>query len=182
MRPVRAILSRRPLRRDTRGVSAVEFALVLPFLVLLYLGGYQLSDAIAAQRKVTTTTRAIVDLTSRYTTVTNADLDMILNASRQIMAPYPTTNASMTISQISIDKDGKGTVDWSRPLHGKALVVGDTFDVPTEIQQPNTTILVAATSYLYVPVVARTLVGDIPMREQIIMSPRASNSIPLKAS
>jgi hypothetical protein len=30
--------------------------------------------------------------------------------------------------------------------------------------------------------VARTLLGDIPMREQIIMSPRASNSIPLKAS
>jgi Flp pilus assembly protein TadG len=177
-----AILSRHALRRDIRGISAVEFALVLPFLVLLYLGGYQLSDAIAAQRKVTTTTRAIVDLTSRYTTVTNADLDMILNASRQIMAPYSTSTASMTISQISIDATGKGTVDWSRPFQGTGLLVGSTFDVPTEIQQPNTTILVASTSYLYVPIVARTLLGDIPMREQIIMSPRASNSIPLKAS
>jgi len=178
MRPG-AGFSLRALGRDIRGVSAVEFALVLPFLVLIYLGGYQLSDAIAAQRKVTTTTRAIADLTSRYTTVTDNDLDTVLNASRQIMAPYSTSNASLTISQVSIDADGVGTVDWSRPLHGTALEVGSTFDVPTEIRQPNTSILVASMTYLYVPVVAGNLLGTIPMHEQIIMSPRASNSIPL---
>jgi Flp pilus assembly protein TadG len=172
----------RAVARETRGVSAVEFALVLPFLILLYLGGYQLSDAIAVQRKVTTTTRAIVDLTSRYTTVTNADLDMILNASRQIMAPYSTANSSMAISQITIDKDGKGTVAWSRPFQGDPLVVGDEFDVPADIRQPNTAILVASMTYIYTPVVARTLIGNIPMHEQIFMSPRASNAIPLAAS
>jgi Flp pilus assembly protein TadG len=112
--------------------------------------------------------------------VTNADLDMILNASRQIMAPYSTAAASMTISEIAIDKDGKGTVTWSRPFQGQALVVGDEFDVPDHIRDlKESSILVASMTYTYTPIVARTLLGNIPMHDQIIMSPRASNSIPL---
>jgi len=170
----------RSLRQDRRGVSAIEFALVLPFLILLYLGGYQLSDAIAAQRKVTIATRSIVDLTSRYTSVTNADLATILNASRQVMAPYSTTHASMSVSQIAIDKDGNGTVMWSYPTDGGGLTPGESFDVPAEIRQPNTWILVGEMAYDYTPVVGQGLIGRIPMRDEIIMSPRASNSVELK--
>ena len=51
-----AVRVRRPLRRllrDERGVSAVEFAMLLPLMVTLYLGGVEVSQAIAVDRKVT---------------------------------------------------------------------------------------------------------------------------------
>jgi Flp pilus assembly protein TadG len=60
----------RRLWADQGGVSAVEFAICLPFIVLLYLGGYQLSDSISAYRKVTAATRTVADLTSQSTSVT----------------------------------------------------------------------------------------------------------------
>jgi Flp pilus assembly protein TadG len=52
------------LARDTRGVSAVEFALLLPLMIALYLGAVELSQGIAADRKVTLTTRTIADPTT----------------------------------------------------------------------------------------------------------------------
>lgn len=169
------------LGRDRRGVALTEFAFALPLMALMYLGGYQLCDAISAYRKVTTTTRAVADVTSQYTSVNNADLDTILAASQQIMSPYSVANSKLVISQIAIDKDGVATVAWSRGKNISGLVAGSPFTVPASIKVPNTSILVAEIQYLYKPMVAAGLIGDIPMRDRIIMMPRATSSIKWKS-
>lgn len=165
------------LQRDIRGVGAVEFALSLPFLVLLYIGGYQFSDAISAYRKVTVATKTVADLTSQYTSVTNDDLDQILAASQQVLTPYKVANAQLTVSQISIDGSGNPKVSWSRGLNTAALTEGTDFTVPASIKQNNTSLIVATIRYNYVPVAASSLIGTIPMRDVIIMSPRASSTV-----
>jgi Flp pilus assembly protein TadG len=45
----------RRFARDRRGVSAVEFALLAPIMVALYLGCVEVSDAVSADRKVSLT-------------------------------------------------------------------------------------------------------------------------------
>lgn len=101
------------LARERRGVGAVEFAVAAPFLILLYVGGYQLMDAISAYRKVTTATRTMADLTTRQREVTKDQVEAIMEASKQIMAPYSTRGAVMRITQITFDKKGRPNVDWS---------------------------------------------------------------------
>lgn len=165
------------LIKDLRAVSATEFAMVLPFLVTLYLGGYQLSDAISAYRKVTFTTRTIADLASQYTSVSDTDLDTILNASEQVLAPYKTQNATMQITQVKVDASLVSTVDWSRGKNVADLAVGTAYALPSSIKQANTYVIIAVVNYNYTPVVAPTLVGSIPMKDQIILSPRAANQI-----
>ena len=41
------------LAKDERGVSAVEFALILPLMLTLYFGGVEVSQGVAIDRKVT---------------------------------------------------------------------------------------------------------------------------------
>ena len=165
------------LLRDIRGVSAVEFAFVLPFLELLFVGGFLLSDAISAYRKVTAATKTVADLTTQYTSVTDSELDQILAASQQVMAPYKVANARITVSQVSVDNNGNAKISWSRGLNTPAMTVGTDFTIPATIKQNNTSLIVAEITYSYVPVVASNMFGTIPMRDNIIMSPRASSTV-----
>lgn len=175
MKSLVASMSR--LKDDTRGVSIVEFAFSLPFLILLYIGGYQLTDAISAYRKVTTATRTIADLSSQYTSVYDSDLDTVLNASQQVMAPYSSATAKMLVSQIKTDGSGNSTVDWSRGKNIAPLTPSSSFVLPASIKQNNTSLIVAQINYDYVPKLASSLIGTIPLSETIIMSPRRTESV-----
>jgi Flp pilus assembly protein TadG len=163
--------------RDADGTSAIEFGLTLPLLVLLFVGGFQLNDAIAAYRKLTMATRTIVDVTSQFTTVDSAKLGSIMGASKQVMAPYSTVDSTMVLSQIKIDANRAATIDWSVATNAAALTPGSDYDLAYNIRQPQTYILVARMTYLYKPLFASALLGKIPMTETIIMSPRASDRI-----
>src|SRR5262249_37741832 len=101
------------LARDPGGVSAVEFAFLLPVMLTLYFGAVEVSQGIAADRKVTITARTVADLAARVTQVTNAEKDGILSAASAVMAPFSGTNARVRLSQVKIDKNGNPTVDWS---------------------------------------------------------------------
>ncbi|WP_022686397.1 TadE/TadG family type IV pilus assembly protein [Sphingomonas phyllosphaerae] len=169
---------RRPrLLYDIAGTSVIEFGPSLPLLIPLFVGGFQLNDAIAAYRKLTVTTRTIVDLTSQFTIVDNTRLNSIMNASKQVMAPYSTTDTTMIINQVKIDANRVAPIDWSIARNTATLRPRSEYNLAINVRQPETYILVARMTYLYKPLFASKLLGSIPMTETIIMSPRASDRV-----
>ena len=169
-------------RQDKDGVALIEFAFSVPILMLLFVGGYQLSDVLFAYRKVTLATRTISDLTTRYTKVSDSDLDMILNASQQVMSPYQPSAARMTVSQIDTDDKGVSKVAWSRGKNTAGLTVNSDFTLPATVKQNSTSLIVSQIVYTNTPIIASGVLGTIPLKEQMIMSPRASDKIPLDNS
>jgi len=169
----------RRLKRDARGVALLEFAFVAPILLVLFVGGYQVMDATSAYRKVTRTVRTLADLTSQSTSLTTAQADQILNTSNKVMAPYPTANAVLRISQVQVSATGVATITWSRAVNGTGYVAGSVATLPAGLNQPNTYLIYAEINYNYVPNVASSILGPIPLRDTILMSPRNSNQIPL---
>ena len=165
---------------DSQGMAVVEFALCLPFLALLYLGSYQLMDALACNRKVTVTTRAIADLTSQYSTLGTAGADQILSASAQILAPYNAANALFRVSQLYTDKNGTTTVMWSRAKNGSALVTGATVTPPATILVNDNYLIYAEVSYTYTPIARYGLLAPIALADTVYMSPRVSTSVKLQ--
>ncbi len=169
---------------DRRGVAAVEFAMILPVLLLLYLGGVEVSQAVSIYRKVTLTARSISDLVARTTNVTNAEMTNILNAAASVAAPYPLGNITVVVSSVNIDVNGVAKIAWSDAYNGTKRSVGATVSVDSRLKIPNTarTLIWAEVEYKYTPTIGYVITGQMTLKDQIYMSPRLSETVTRSAT
>lgn len=167
----------RRLGADNRGVAAVEFALVAPAIILLYLVGFDVCEAATVYRKVTDTTAQIASVTSQYTQMTSGNVSLVESASAQIMAPYSTGPLSIVLSEVSTDANGTPTVTWSQAYQGTPLAVGASVTMPANYNAANSSYILVQTTYTYTPVIAGNFIGPIQMASQLVMLPRNSTSI-----
>jgi Flp pilus assembly protein TadG len=164
---------------DRRGVSAVEFALLLPLMLTLYLGGVELSQGISIDRKVTLTARTVADLVAQaqsVSTATTADANAALGASAAILAPYPIDSAKIVVSVIDIDKNGNAKVRWSSAKNTSARAAGSSVTLPTALNVPETSLVWGEASYNYQPSIGYVVTGAMNLNEQIFMRPRIDNA------
>jgi Flp pilus assembly protein TadG len=93
-------------RNDTAGVSAVEFALVLPVMLILWAGMAEMAHAIDNWRKVTQLARTVVDLTSQGDTsdpIASATMNDILASATAVLRPFASTNTTIVVSALGVD-------------------------------------------------------------------------------
>jgi Flp pilus assembly protein TadG len=170
------------LGRDQRGVSAVEFAMILPLMITLYLGAVEISQGVGIDRKVTLTTRTVADLTSQVTTVTSSDISSILNASAQVIMPYDATQVKVTVSQVKIDANSTATIDWSCTLNGTKRGTGSSVTLPSALVVASTYLIWSEVSYSDRPTIGYVVTGTLNLSDQIYMRPRQSTSVTLSGS
>jgi Flp pilus assembly protein TadG len=168
--------------KDRSGMSAVEFAMLLPLMMTLYLGTSEISQGISINRKVTLTARSLSDLASQPTNITNADMTNILNAASAVVAPYTVSNLKATVSEVTIDANGKATVTWSDTYQGTARSVGSTVTLPTALDVANTSLILGEVTYTYKPPIGYVVTGTLTLKDQMYMRPRQSNSVTRSAS
>jgi Flp pilus assembly protein TadG len=157
---------------DRRGVAAVEFAILLPILALLALGCVEVTDGLIIKRKLTHTTSSIGDLIAQSKIITDADMANIMLASTAIMRPYPEASLKVIVSGVLLDADSNGKVLWSDAKGTEPLQIDSTYDVPDDLKNPNTFLVISESSYVYTPRVAYLITGDVPMKDLFFMKPR----------
>jgi Flp pilus assembly protein TadG len=124
---------RRPTARarfllDDGAISAVEFALILPIALMLYLGLVELALGLRASQRLDFVAHTLSDLTAQQLTggATSAQAGMnettiqsIFSAATALIAPFSATGLQMTISEVTIAADSsqtsgyKASVNWS---------------------------------------------------------------------
>lgn len=109
----RAQRSLRAFLRDRSAVSAIEFCIIAPVLVALFLGSITLfigySDSVTAEKASFT----VADILARKTTVNTADLQ-VMDSLFQAMLPPSHGLTTFRISSVTM-ANGKLDVAWSWP-------------------------------------------------------------------
>lgn len=167
----------RRLVGDQRGVSAVEFALILPIMLLLLFGGVELGDALTIDRKVTHVTSTLSDLVAQSKSITDADMTNIFNAATSIMTPYPATSLKMKVSGITIDANSKATVAWGYAKNDTALSKGAAVTVPAALLQASTFLVFTEVHYPYTPDVGYVMMGTFDLNDKFYLRPRLSDKV-----
>jgi Flp pilus assembly protein TadG len=165
------------LRRDQKGMGAVEFAMVLPVMLTLYLGAVETSQGVAIQRKVTLTARTVADLASRVTSINNAEMTNMLTATSAVIAPFAAGELKVTISAVSIDANGIAKVAWSDSLNGTKRAINSTVSLPAALNVANSQLIWSEVNYNYVPSIGYVVTGALNLFDQIYMRPRLSETV-----
>lgn len=106
--------------RETRGIAAIEIAFILPFMLLIYFGLFDITALVSVNRKVTYSASIVADLVAQNkTSVLKSKLLDYYSAANLVMAPTPASAvrielfgyriAGSTISQIWKTNNGLAT-------------------------------------------------------------------------
>jgi Flp pilus assembly protein TadG len=137
------------LRVDRRGVSAIEFALIMPILVVLLAGTVDLGQALIANRKVSQISSTVADMISRSSSWKTADVNVILAGSATIMQPFSTTGLTIQLAVVDVAADLSTKVNWSVGYQTTALAKGaaSPLDIPTDVKTAGVQMIVVETKY-----------------------------------
>src|SRR5579863_5175382 len=113
---------------STHAVAAVEFAMVMPVLLLLLLSSFDAGNAIVLYMKVRAATYSLGAITNQYgignAAISPAIMTTITGATSAILSPYSNTPTVIVISQIKATTATNATVSWSYTVNGAAFTQG----------------------------------------------------------
>jgi Flp pilus assembly protein TadG len=182
---------------SNRAVAAIEFAMIMPILLLLFLGSFDAGNAIAIYAKVRSATYSLAAITNQYgngvgtnTPISTSVMTSITGATTAIMAPYSSTPTTVVISQIKATSATAATVSWSySPTAGQALTAGNSFSLPTGFANNScgTSPAVSTTNpcyaiyaqvqYTFTPLFGAFISGPITLSDSIYVTPRITKCV-----
>ncbi|CAN7513820.1 TadE/TadG family type IV pilus assembly protein [Ensifer sp. 1H6] len=123
----------RSLLKDRGGLGGVEFAIVTPLLIMIYVGAFELSLGFTVAGKAARASSAVADLVSQQSEVNKTYLGNMSNVVKSILAPYEGSKYTLKITGIEVSGTNTGTVVWSRDQNGAVpYAVNSTTTVPSQ--------------------------------------------------
>ena len=174
----------RNLRQDTRGVAAIEFALLLPMLITLLIGCLEVTFKIWSTQKAEKLAVTLSDVIAQSTAVTNSDLQSLIGAVDKIMDPFAfgANDGKIIISSVYVPQDEtEADVNWqcSFPTSGglsassKLGAKGATATLPsgfTLVEKDN--VIVTEIFYRYTPIAPGLLFDEAIVYRRAWFKPR----------
>jgi len=190
----RLVRSARAFLRRTQGVAAVEFALLAPLMIALFILTMEFAQAIDTSRKVARMTVQIGDLITQQPDMTPTTLQSIVKIAEATIQPYERSTTAVRVTAIDITTGSapQPKVAWSKCYYDCAALPpatkGATVTLSNDLKIPGMYLIRVETRLAYRPMVAwsegaKEVLGlfsldNIMMGDRYDQHPRVSTKIP----
>jgi hypothetical protein len=178
-------------RRGEQGVAAVELALVFPILLVLLLGGLDITRYMLYHQKVDRITFSVADMVAQSQSVTKLQMDDIVLAAGQIMQPFAFgSNGVVIVSSVYKDPaQTYPTIRWQYVGGGslarvsKVGIVNGTPALPAGLTlNDKDNVIIAETYYLFDPTFNSGVVTKSDIYKEAVYKPRLGSLLTLPNS
>ena len=172
----------RRLREDRRGSLLVEFAMIIPVMTALLMGGVEVARFAQAQQKLDRVVGTLGDVLARAEVATQVEIDKLFAATAHIANPFDLTSDGVVILS-SIGLNGAAVEVLWQAKGGGGLVADSVVGLPgAGATLPNgmtvsgaQTVIVAEVYYDYVPLFLPHLVPATRLYHQAFFRPRLAS-------
>ena len=168
--------------RDQQAIAVVEFALVLPVLMILFYGVVEVTRFILITQKVEKLAHSVADMTAQEHVATTAALDQVLAAASDIMNPYAMTNNGKIVISSLYRTAGvaQASVNWRYEGGGTLAgvtshlgAVGATPTMPTGFTfDERENVIAAEVFYRFSPLISNQFFGTVTVYRAAFYKPR----------
>jgi Flp pilus assembly protein TadG len=167
----RIILRLSVFKDNCQGVAAIEFAYLLPLLIMMTYGVVESSRAVMIHKRFQRAVALVGDLVAREEDIgtdagsAQAEMNGMMKAAEHIMTPYSTATLKMGVTAIKsppLPAAASATkVAWSFPYHSYPVAAKNSsksMPAANMITSGNAAILVEA-EYMYTPILTDLVPG-----------------------
>jgi Flp pilus assembly protein TadG len=166
------------IQKDNQGTAAIEFALIAPILVLMFIGVVELSNYMSVIRKISAAAHTAADLISQETDLSNTELNVLFKASRLVINPLDETILTLGAASVRYDvNDASPVLDWSGNYNAGS--VSGATSLATGLGAAGESVIIVTATYAYTPLFDLVLSGTHTISETAIARPRYINYIGL---
>ena len=179
----------RNLRHDQSGIAAVEFALIFPIMLLLFLGSFETTNLVLAYMKLEASAEMAADLVAQTrvnTVLQSTDFTNITNAAAQVLSPLPTSGTLLKIAFASLTYNtGSAVIDWHTEVNSATPIT--TANIPNNANLANLgnqsngstdSVIIVTLTYSYSSPFTYVLSSSYTLTESAFNRPRYMNCVP----
>ena len=193
---VRTRLLLRTWHADTRGVAAMEFALIAPMMGVMFIGAVEMSQVTTIDRRVTQIAGSTADLVARADKfISQTEIGDIMRVGSYIMKPYNATPVRIVMRNVTSSPSDKNNTkqSWTCTYNGTGQTqtcscTNTAFTLPGNLVTTNDSVVVSEVTYDYVPLIFNYIMkrtwggggGSYTLSETIYMKPRSQTAMLLQ--
>jgi Flp pilus assembly protein TadG len=176
LRRLNRLFSLKAFLQDKRGVSAIEFAMVAPLLIMAYLGLAELTLGMMASRRTSHLAATIGDLAAQSETLSNANITDLWAIGTSMLQPFSTgSKLKMRLTCVTMNSSNQAKVVWSKD-NGKGLAAYskdyNLTSVTTAQIAANESLVVTEVEYDYDSPIGNFLPGETKFKDTFYHHPR----------
>lgn len=163
----------RAFRDEQSGVSTVEFALVTPVLLLIFIpAAWETTNAVLAKRKASQTANVLADLATQSSNINAGSWAQMSQIVERVLFPYDRFDTRLRLIGVRVDNQSRIRVEWQ---YGTARL--DPNSLPDGLLIPNSFYVMSATEVDYEATIGKQVIGDMTFRDTAILTPRLTTDI-----
>lgn len=169
-------------RKDTGGVAAIEFAMIVPLMIMMFVGAVEFSQIITVDRRVSQVASATADLVARTKSLSSTEMDGVLQVVGELVKPYDAAPLKLTVMNVKASPtDATDTkVCWAKAHNGGvgSYTPGQVYALPTGVVEKGDSVIVTEVEYNYIPLIFdHFITGPKKLEEKFYLKPRLSSYV-----
>jgi Flp pilus assembly protein TadG len=177
IRPLAMIRRLREIGSDRAGAALVEMALILPVLLTLFMGSFELTLLVLANMKCTNAAQTMADLIAAQTDVTTANLADYYNGTQFVMSPFSGTPLKIGIASVTFSSSGAEAVAWTATEGSGASNVSNPTTLASGLGTKNDSVIVVQSTYKYTSPISYVLSTSYTLTQTAFSRPRNVTSV-----
>jgi Flp pilus assembly protein TadG len=166
------------LGTDRAGTAGIEFAIVLPIMLLLSLVALETTLAIMASMSLTNAADSVADIVAQQNSA-GWSVSNVCAAGQMSMSPLSGTPLSVAIASVTNNGGSAPTVNWQDTSCGSAGGISNAASLAAPlIPDSGDSVIVVQATYGYTPPIKYLFTSMINMTQTSFQRPRNGSSVP----